>query len=62
MPPNRSENMLEVVAAIPLRSELMLEKKSRPVPARSPELATNDVLLVESLLESTEDCFENESP
>lgn len=54
--------MLEVVAAIPLRSELMLEKKSRPVPARRPELATSDVLLVESLLESGEDCFENESP
>lgn len=62
MPPKRSENMLEVVAAMPLRSELIFEKKSRPVPAKSPELATNDVLLVESLLESGEVCFENESP
>lgn len=45
--------MLDVVAAMPFKSELIFEKKSRLVPANSPLLAwTREVLLIESLLDS----------
>lgn len=60
--PKKSENMLVVAAVIPFRSELMFEKKSRLVPESNPELATKEVLLVDSLRESAEPCFEKESP
>lgn len=50
--PNKSENMLVVLDAIPFKSDWILEKKSRPAPANA-EWATIDVvLLVDSRLES----------
>lgn len=54
--------MLDVEAAIPFKSELMLEKKSRLVLARRLELATREVLFVESLRLSDWFCLEKESP
>lgn len=58
MEPKRSENILVVLAAIPLKSELRLEKKS--LPAFRPDVATMDVLLdVDSRRLSG---FEKESP
>lgn len=48
-----------VLAARPLISELMFEKKSLLAPVRTFEVATIDVLLVGSLLGSV--CFVKES-